>query len=51
MAWTPHPDTDNTNSVELPDGWQICDGTKIKGRAIFSKAMFSSSREFTQGQK
>ena len=31
MAWTPKPNKDTGNPVELPDGWKECDGSRIVG--------------------
>ena len=29
LAWTPKPNKDTGNPVELPDGWKECDGTRV----------------------
>ena len=29
VAWTPKPDQDTLNPVDLPDGWVLCDGSVI----------------------
>jgi len=31
LAWTPKPNKDTGNPVELPDGWKECDGSQIVG--------------------
>ena len=31
LAWTPKPNKETENPVELPDGWKECDGSQIVG--------------------
>ena len=31
LAWTPKPNKETGNPVELPDGWKECDGSQIVG--------------------
>ena len=42
LAWTPKPNKDTGNPVELPDGWKECDGTQIVG-GIWDGQFFTTS--------